>query len=504
MSKPKQSRSSKKKKHNSTTEPQPSKTMVESVATEPTFDQPNVTPSPASDQTTVDAFIEKEALHWHRPSNTQAELVGLFKWAGLNVQAHDETLLANVGGDGPALLVYLPTGSAQAADLSTMLVAIAAWREGGKLPCTVKILAGPLTQDWLQAHRTDLKADAIVYGLGEYDRGRPVISLGLKGLLEVEMEARTLSQDAPAAYSEIMPAASWQLIRALDALKSDSQEIKIDDFEDGLAALPAEESRQLLKTVGEHSERLAGRLKQYGLKSYIFELGDALVLQTEYRVPTVNISAIECGDFTTGRLKLPATARARLDFHLLPDQKPDHVFEALQNYLSDRNFEGLTVRQLPGAIHPTRTPLDHPFIQGFKTEVEAITGQPALIAPISPFSGPLSWLKEVIGKEIPAICLGLGEPHPDEDTLVTQAKILARLLPIVAELKPIVAQAAPVVAEPKPDQTTHEPEKIEAPFTFELPPMFEETMLDVEVTLPSAPVATAAEEELIEPFDLGR
>ena len=179
----------------------------------------------------------------------------------------------------------------------------------------------------------------------------------------------------------------------------------------------------------------------------VFDINDVQILQLEYRVPTVNVSAIECGNFGSGRLKLPSSARATVDCYLLPDQQPDRIFKIIQDYLLEKGFEDVQVRELPGAYRPSRTPLDDPFVAA---SLEAVQAEHILLAPISPFSGPLAMLKDSAGFDTPGLCVGLDTPTPNETDFITQARLLAHLLPIVGQFVP-----AP---------------EVEELFTFELPP----------------------------------
>lgn len=380
----------------------------------------------------IDAYLKRLAPAWLKLARSQTELYAGEAVAGWQLQQWGKNQFGCYPGQTPAaLLVYIPPEKAAQANLAALLAAVQAWHAvAGKLPVTVKFLTGHLDEELLSAHAADLAANAIVYAGGEYRQGRPLLSLGLKGLLEVELRATTMAKDAPAAFSEIMPASSWLLVQALATLKSEAQEVQIEDFEDGLANVPAEESMALLKATPGFSPALAQRLREYGLDSYIFNLNDRLVLQTEFMVPTVNVSAIEVGSFgPAGRLKLPATARARLDFHLVPFQDPAQVFEALQRHFAAKDYgPQLELVQLPGALRPSRTPLTASFV---RAAVEL--AQSPLVAPISAFSGPLALLKEAINYP-PAICGGLDRLNRAD--FVTQARWLARLFTAVpAELE---------------------------------------------------------------------
>lgn len=386
----------------------------------------------------IDAWLDRQASGWLKLGRAGSALPLDGSLAGWQIQKSGATVFGQHQGSGTAsLLVYIPSAATPAGryNLAALLAAAEAWQAGaGELPLTLKFLMGPVDPAWLAAHSADLAADALIYAEGEYRQGRPLISLGLKGLLEVELRVTTMTKAAPSAYSEIMPAASWTLVQAIAALKSDSQEIQIENFEDNLAPLPVEESHALLKATPDFSPELAERLKDYGLSGYIFNLNDRLILQTQFMVPTVNVSALECGSFgRAGRLKLPSTARARLDFHLVPYQDPDQVFESLKAHLLALEFgPQLEITQLPGALRPSRTSMSAPFVQAALVAAESAAGRPPLVAPISLFSGPLALLKEALGGP-PAVCggFGLGRGRVNRADFTTQARWLAHLLPAI-------------------------------------------------------------------------
>ncbi|MDB5078846.1 MAG: hypothetical protein JWP00_770 [Chloroflexi bacterium] len=385
----------------------------------------------------IDAEINRQASRYLKEARQQLDRLTDDLPDGWQVQKWGKTVFGQYQGSGSAsLLVYFPALPASRYNLSALLAAAAAWQTvAGELPVTLKFLWGPLDKTLLSEHAADLAASAIIYAEGEYRQGRPLISLGMKGLLEVELRVTTMSKAAPSVFSEIMPAASWTLVQAIAALKSDSQEVQIEDFEDNLAPLPAEESRALLKATPDFSPELARRLEDYGLSGYVFNLNDQLVLQTQFMVPTVNVSALECGSFDrAGRLKLPASARARLDFHLVPYQDPDQVFELVKNHLLSKDFgPQLEIIQLPGALRPSRTPLSAAFIQAALGAAKRAAGQPPLVGPISLFSGPLALLKVALGSP-PAICFGLGPGRPGRADFSAQARVLAHLLTVVPGL----------------------------------------------------------------------
>lgn len=372
-----------------------------------------------------------EAAAWLSRTGDEQALLAQARLGGWQTEQWDATFFGQLRGTGPArLLVYLPPGRAARINLAALLAAAHSYSDG-ELPLTLKFLSGPLTDELLAVHAAELAADAIIYAEGEYQDGRPMLSLGLKGRLEVELRVKTLAKDAPSVYSEIMPGAAWPLVQAVNALKSESQEVQIEDFEEDLFVLPADEAAALRRAVPGFTPGLAARLKEYGLTHYIFGMGDRLVLQTQFLVPSLNVSALECGSFmASGRLKLPATARARLDFWLVPYQQPTRIFARLCDFLMEKDFGPyLEITKLPGSLRPSRTPLSASFVQAVLAAGDALD-QPPLVVPVALFAGPLADLKEALGNP-PAVCFGLGSGRPSRKDFTSQARWLAHLFGLV-------------------------------------------------------------------------
>lgn len=428
----------------------------------------------------IDRWLQGEAPLWLKKAGAGQGLLAEAREAGWELRQWGKTIFGQIAGGTARLLLYFPPGQAGAVNLAALAAAARAWQTSGGLPLTVKFVWGSPEEALLAEHSAELAADAIIYARGEYRRGRPLVSLGLKGLLEVELRVKTLSKDAPGAYSEIMPGASWLLVQAIAAIKSENLEVQIEDFEEGLAPVAVEESAALRKALPDLKPELAQRLRDYGLNEYIFNLNDWLVLQTQFMVPAVNVSALECGSFDkAGRLKLPATARARLDFWLVPYQDPAGVFEKLRQHLLAREFgPELEIIQLPGAFRPSHTPLSARFVQDVLAAGEAV-GAPPLVAPLALFSGPLAALKEAAGNP-PAICFGLGRSRVSRAVFTTQARWLAHLFPLVPSGDAAMFEIYPDRPVPVPKKTVEPPDAPDLTDFSQLIPDFPESDLQDE------------------------
>ena len=60
---------------------------------------------------------------------------------------------------------------------------------------------------------------------------------------------------------------------------------------------------------------------------------------------------------------LPSKARAKLDFRLVPDQKPQEVLAQLRAHLDRHGFADVIIEPTAAHERPWRTPVDDPWVQ---------------------------------------------------------------------------------------------------------------------------------------------
>jgi acetylornithine deacetylase/succinyl-diaminopimelate desuccinylase-like protein len=119
------------------------------------------------------------------------------------------------------------------------MFALRAWREvRGYLPCSVKFciegdeeIGSPNMERWVEENRELLRADACIWeGGGVTWDGRPYVTLGVKGLLYVELEVSSLARDAHSSWGTVLPNAAWRLVWALASIKDAQERILIPGF----------------------------------------------------------------------------------------------------------------------------------------------------------------------------------------------------------------------------------------------------------------------------------
>lgn len=296
-------------------------------------------------------------------------------------------------------------------NLVARIAAADAYRRAfGDLPLRLKFIfegeeeiGSPNMHAFAEAHAQTIAADACIWEAGYCDtRGRRQLSLGLKGILYVELRARSATVDLHSSWAAIVPSAAWRLQRALSALKDAEEQILIQDFY--ARCLPPTEADMAALRALDFDED--GRRELYGLPHFVNGLsGDELLAQLSFQ-PTCNIAGIWSG-YTGPGLKtvLPHEAACKIDFRLVPDQEPLELFAKLRATLDAAGFEDVEAKLL-AAERPARTPIDHPFVRLVAETARETYGHEPLVQPLSPGSGPMYPLCQMLG--IPAVSLGVG------------------------------------------------------------------------------------------------
>ncbi|MDA4113581.1 MAG: M20/M25/M40 family metallo-hydrolase [Thaumarchaeota archaeon] len=188
------------------------------------------------------------------------------------------------------------------------------------------------------------ESDAINWEDGMITRdGTPLVSLGAKGMMYLELACRSLSHDAHSKYAAALPSASWRLTRLLETIKDGNERILIDGWYDDVKELTPEELQMLRDEPSE-----VGRLPEiYGSSGFAAGMSrfEATVALTA--LPTANIAGIWAGYEGAGsKTVLPAEARCKIDLRLVPDQEPDVLFQRFLDHLGKHGCSDVEVTKM--------------------------------------------------------------------------------------------------------------------------------------------------------------
>lgn len=294
------------------------------------------------------------------------------------------------------------------------IAAIDAYRKvRGELPLRVKFIIegeeeiGSIhLESWADKHADLVAADANIWESGSKDvDGRPIISLGLKGICYVELRVRGASHDLHSSLGASVPNAAWRLVWALASLKGPDERVLIPGFYDRVVP-PTEADLEMLARLPDTE---AARKEQYGIDAFVNNLSGMDLLIKEYFQPTCTISGIESGYTGPGsKTVMPAEAMAKVDFRLVVDQDPYEIASLLRQHLDAQGFNDIEI-ELLGPEHPARTSPDAPIVQVVTESYRELTGKEPVVVPTSMGTGPAYVLAHKFG--IPFCSSGVG--HAD-------------------------------------------------------------------------------------------
>jgi acetylornithine deacetylase/succinyl-diaminopimelate desuccinylase-like protein len=202
-------------------------------------------------------------------------------------------------------------------------------------------------------------------------------------------------------------------------LKDLDERIQLPGFYDNVVP-PSERDLELLSKLPDEA---ASHKEIYGLNGFLKDLQGGLDLKREAVFsPTCTICGLTSGYQGPGsKTVLPAQASAKVDFRLVPDQKPEQVGKQLRNHLDSHGFGDVEIKEL-GGEPAGRTDLDDPFLQLVVRSAEGVYGVPQLINPMVGGSGPNHTFLHIL--QLPIATAGVGYPgsqsHAPNENLVIE------------------------------------------------------------------------------------
>ena len=297
------------------------------------------------------------------------------------------------------------------ANLVSRICAVEAYQQvKGPLPLTVKFVAegeeeiGSVNLKTFARQNAELIAcDGLIWESGYKNHGgQPVSSLGLKGILYVELHAHGANSDAHSANAAVLPSAVWRLVWALNTLKGPDERVLIPGFYDNVRPATDAEVR-LLEEMPLDEEAWKSSL---GIDSFVLGL-TGMPLKEKYLLqPTCNLCGFGAG-YTGEGLKtvLPNTAMCKIDFRLVPDQDPFKILDGLRSHLDDQGFGDIEIK-LVDADWAQRTDPGDPLVKAVVAAAKRVYAKPPVVVPTMAGSGPGYTLCGELG--IPSAGAGTG------------------------------------------------------------------------------------------------
>ena len=301
-------------------------------------------------------------------------------------------------------------------NLVARLSAVEAWLQTrGALPLTVKFVvegeeetSSEHLYQFVRQHQDLIKADGCLWEAGGKDiQENPGIYMGAKGILYVDLEVTGANRDLHSSQATIVPNAAWRLVWALSTLKDRSENILVDGFYDDVVEPSPDEIEHLRRLAAARDDDL--RCRDLGIDQFLLGVSGLQLVKRNLYQPTCTICGIESGYTGPGsKTVLPHRAAAKIDFRLVPNQRPDDIFEKVTRHFAQHGFADVEIRQL-GAEHPARTPVDSALARVVQETIPEIYGRGPLVSPLMAATGPMHELSAQFG--IPTVGTGCGYAH---------------------------------------------------------------------------------------------
>jgi len=259
------------------------------------------------------------------------------------------------------------------------LLAQAAIRETqGRLPVNLRFvvegeeeMGSPHLLPFADAHPEIFKADAAtIEGCDHDEKGIPLFSMGSKGILSVELTVRTAAVDQHSSIATVVPNAAWRLIHALNTLRDANGRILVKGFHDGAQKPTKEELAYLKRNTWDPKDWEA----TYGTKLLVQGSRFDRLKEHVYRT-TCTIDGVWSGYTGEGHKTVnPAVAHCKVDFRLLPGQRPEAIYKKLLAHLKAKGFKDVQVEK-HSVFEPGASSVQAPISQAIAAAMKQVYGR---------------------------------------------------------------------------------------------------------------------------------
>jgi len=271
----------------------------------------------------------------------------------------------------------------------------------GELPVNLKFffegeeeIGSPHLPSFVMENMDLLRADGYIWeGDGVDRKDRPVITLGAKGILYVELRAKGPKRDVHSAEALLVPNPAWRLVWLLSTLKGPDEKIKISGWYDEVVPPNAIETRMLKEAPFEEEEVK----EELGLKDFLLGLTGVESQKALRFSPSCNICGFNAGYIGPGtKTVLPSEAMVKVDFRLVEAQKPDLQLKRLKAHLEREGFGDITVI-IHGGYEPAKTAPDDPFAVRVIETARKVYGCEPVVWPTTAGTSPIYVIKKWMG-----------------------------------------------------------------------------------------------------------
>ena len=296
-------------------------------------------------------------------------------------------------------------------ELITRIKAVeACLKTTGDVPCNVKFViegeeetGSAHIEDYLKKYKKKFSCDGVIWEFGYVDaKNRPVIGLGMKGLLFVELSVKESIRDAHSSLAVLIKNPAWRLIDAIKTLRDSDGKILIKDWYKEVTPF-SKNDLELIKTEPFDENVFK---KEFGVTSFVGNKKGMAAKKALVGDATCNIAGFVSGYTGDGaKTVLPGNALVKIDFRLIPKMDPKKQILRLKKHLKSKGFEDVKIKVFHGEA-AARTNSSDPFVTQVKEAADNSFGT-SILNVSNAGTGPMYPFVDILK----APCISIGSTY---------------------------------------------------------------------------------------------
>jgi len=296
-------------------------------------------------------------------------------------------------------------------ELITRIKAVEAYlKTTGDVPCNIKFViegeeetGSAHIEKYLKKYKKKFSCDAVIWEFGYVDaKNRPIIGLGMKGLLFVELSIKESIIDAHSSLAVLIKNPAWRLIEAVTTLRDSNGKILIKDWYNEVIPF----SKKDLKLISKEPFDENVFKKEFGIKSFVGNKKGMDAKKALAGGATCNIAGFVSGYTGDGaKTVLPGEALVKIDFRLVPKMDPKKQVMRLKKHLKSKGFGDVKIKVFHGEA-AARTSSSEPFVTQVKEAADKSFGK-SILSVSNAGTGPMYPFVEILK----APCISIGSTY---------------------------------------------------------------------------------------------
>jgi acetylornithine deacetylase/succinyl-diaminopimelate desuccinylase-like protein len=296
-------------------------------------------------------------------------------------------------------------------ELITRIKAVdASLKTTGDVPCNIKFViegeeetGSAHIEDYLKKYKNKFSCDGVIWEFGYVDaKNRPIIGLGMKGLLFVELSIKESIRDAHSSLAVLIKNPAWRLIEAIKTLRDSDGKILIKDWYKEVTPFSKKDLELIKKEPFDENVFK----KEFGIKSFVGNKKGMDAKKALVGGATCNIAGFVSGYTGDGaKTILPGESLAKIDFRLIPKMVPKTQVMRLKAHLKSKRFSDVKIKVFHGEA-AARTNSSDPFVTQVKDAADDSFGK-SILNVSNAGTGPMYPFVDILK----APCISIGSTY---------------------------------------------------------------------------------------------